>query len=141
VQVNAPGQWSNEGCGVESVNDRTWGKGFNEDGGGIIVLRWTDEGIDMWQFAKGTEPSDLSSEGNEIDPETWGTVSRPRICILSALLTRCNLVPAPACCFVPVSLLPDLEALSGSAPAHQHHLLRRVSDLESLGTQTLYAFG
>jgi len=69
--VNAAGQWSNEGCGVESSDDRTWGKGFNEDGGGIVVMKWTDEGISIWQFRKGTEPLDLSTEGEEVDPETW----------------------------------------------------------------------
>ena len=39
-------------------------------------MKWTNEGgIEMWQFAKGSEPLDLSTEGPEIDPETWGTVS------------------------------------------------------------------
>ncbi|KAL7411751.1 concanavalin A-like lectin/glucanase domain-containing protein [Mrakia frigida] len=70
--VAAANQWTNEGCGVESSVDRTWGKGFNEDGGGIVVMKWTDEGIEMWQFRKGTEPLDLSVEGEEVDPETWG---------------------------------------------------------------------
>lgn len=60
---------------MESSVDRTWGKGFNEDGGGIVVMKWTDEGIEMWQFRKGTEPLDLSVEGEEVDPETWGVVS------------------------------------------------------------------
>lgn len=74
--VNAVGQWSNEGCGVESAEDRTWGKGFNEDGGGIVVMKWTEkEGILFWQFRKGHEPEDLKMEGKEVDSETWGLVS------------------------------------------------------------------
>lgn len=38
-------------------------------------MKWTDEGISIWQFRKGTEPLDLSTEGEEVDPETWGAVS------------------------------------------------------------------
>ncbi|CDZ96788.1 Glycoside hydrolase, family 16 [Phaffia rhodozyma] len=56
--VNAHGQWPNEGCSVSS-SDRyaSWGEAFNSQGGGVFGMRWTrTEGIAMWMWKRGNEP-------------------------------------------------------------------------------------
>ncbi|KAH7152165.1 concanavalin A-like lectin/glucanase domain-containing protein [Dactylonectria estremocensis] len=60
----------NEGCGVEADDD-SYGTAFNSDGGGVMAMEWRDAGIRMWQFARGSIPSDITNQ--EPDPSTWGT--------------------------------------------------------------------
>ena len=40
----------NDGCGILSASDRTTGRGFNEDGGGVYVTAWVDGGISVCTF-------------------------------------------------------------------------------------------
>ncbi|KAF7558050.1 hypothetical protein G7046_g5898 [Stylonectria norvegica] len=61
---------SNAGCGVETEAD-DFGETYNSDGGGIMAVEWREAGIRMWQFARGSIPSDVS--GKTPDPSTWGT--------------------------------------------------------------------
>lgn len=61
---------SNAGCGVKSGADG-YGTSFNDNGGGVMAMEWRDEGIRMWQFARGSIPSDIKSK--KPDPSTWGT--------------------------------------------------------------------
>lgn len=60
----------NAGCGVEGDDD-SYGTDFNGNGGGIMAMEWRDEGIRMWQFARGSIPDDISNQ--KPDPSTWGT--------------------------------------------------------------------
>ncbi|KAL1881900.1 hypothetical protein Daus18300_000954 [Diaporthe australafricana] len=60
----------NEGCGVDGPV-ATYGEEFNSGGGGIMALEWRTAGIRMWQFARGSIPSDIT--GGSPDPSTWGT--------------------------------------------------------------------
>lgn len=60
----------NEGCGVDG-STATYGEEFNAGGGGIMALEWRSAGIRMWQFARGSIPSDIT--GGSPDPSTWGT--------------------------------------------------------------------
>ncbi|KAK2602442.1 hypothetical protein N8I77_008972 [Diaporthe amygdali] len=61
---------SNTGCGVDG-SDSTYGEEFNANGGGIMALEWRSAGIRMWQFARSSIPSDITS--GSPDPSTWGT--------------------------------------------------------------------
>ncbi|KAG6356655.1 hypothetical protein INS49_014529 [Diaporthe citri] len=61
---------SNTGCGVDG-SVATYGEEFNSSGGGIMALEWRSAGIRMWQFARGSIPSDIT--GGSPDPSTWGT--------------------------------------------------------------------
>lgn len=60
----------NAGCGVESGKDG-FGTTLNDKGGAIMAMEWRDDGIRMWQFARGSIPSDISNK--KPDPSTWGT--------------------------------------------------------------------
>jgi hypothetical protein len=61
----------NAGCGVQApVN--TSGSAFNENGGGVYATEWRDDGIRMWFFGRGDEPSDLTNTTATPDPSTWG---------------------------------------------------------------------
>ncbi|KAH8772640.1 glycoside hydrolase family 16 protein [Diaporthe sp. PMI_573] len=60
----------NEGCGVDG-SKATYGEEFNAGGGGMMALEWRSAGIRMWQFARGSIPSDITSGAP--DPSTWGT--------------------------------------------------------------------
>ena len=41
---------SNIGCGVQDRSERSYGKGFNEVGGGVYVTYWDESGISIWMF-------------------------------------------------------------------------------------------
>ncbi|KAF7539837.1 hypothetical protein G7Z17_g12340 [Cylindrodendrum hubeiense] len=60
----------NEGCGVSAEED-SYGTAFNSDGGGVMAMEWRDAGIRMWQFGRGSIPSDITNKTP--DPSTWGT--------------------------------------------------------------------
>lgn len=62
----------NEGCGV-SDDDSSYGTTFNSDGGGVMAMEWRDAGIRMWQFGRGSIPSDITNKTP--DPSTWGTAA------------------------------------------------------------------
>lgn len=60
----------NAGCGVEA-GTATFGKTYNDRGGGIMALELRSEGIRMWQFLRGPSiPADITA-GNP-DPSLWG---------------------------------------------------------------------
>lgn len=41
---------SNIGCGVQDRSTNSYGKGFNEVGGGVYVTYWDEQGISIWMF-------------------------------------------------------------------------------------------
>lgn len=69
--VNAEGQYGNQGCSISGPAD-SMGAPFNNGGGGTYATEFDPEShISMWYWPKGQEPSDVAS-GNP-DPSTWGT--------------------------------------------------------------------
>ncbi|KAK0202598.1 concanavalin A-like lectin/glucanase domain-containing protein [Desarmillaria ectypa] len=62
----------NSGCGmVDTANPNySYGKQFNEVGGGIFAHLWNDEGIQIWHFSKTSITDDITA--GTPDPEKWG---------------------------------------------------------------------
>ncbi|KAG9513570.1 endo-1,3(4)-beta-glucanase, partial [Aureobasidium melanogenum] len=69
--VNAPDQTANEGCQITTSNYNTYGDGFNNVGGGVYAMEWTDEAISIWFFQRGSIPSNVLS-ANPSPDATWG---------------------------------------------------------------------
>ncbi|KAG1449441.1 hypothetical protein G6F56_008641 [Rhizopus delemar] len=68
--VNASGQASNAGCGVEAPNTNSYGTGLNSIKGGVYATRMTaSQGIQVWFFPRGSIPSDVSN--GSPNPPTW----------------------------------------------------------------------
>ena len=68
--INAPGQATNAGCDIPSQDTRSYGVGFNANGGGVIATEWTSEDISIWFFPRGTTPGDI--EAGNPNPAAWG---------------------------------------------------------------------
>ncbi|KAI8458037.1 family 16 glycoside hydrolase [Phakopsora pachyrhizi] len=60
----------NAGCGVVDHSDASFGKPFNQNGGGVFVMEWVSSGISIWRFNRGEIPADLSS-GDSPQPSSW----------------------------------------------------------------------
>lgn len=58
--VNAPNQYTNQGCSIAGPAD-SMGQPFNARGGGVYATEWTDSAIRMWFFSRDAIPSDLTS--------------------------------------------------------------------------------
>jgi len=69
--VNAPGQASNQGCGVQDDSTKSYGDGFNNNGGGIYAVEWTTSAIKIWFFPRGKIPSNVYA--THPDPSGWTT--------------------------------------------------------------------
>lgn len=59
------------GCRKMAGGPRSYGDGFNANGGGVYAMEWTNDHINIWFWQNGTQPSDLS--GDSPDPAGWGT--------------------------------------------------------------------
>lgn len=80
--VQAPHQWANQGCVIESQRPGTLGPALNAAGGAVFVLEWDPRfAIRSWVFVNGVDelPENLANvlgdkAGLEVtpDPETWG---------------------------------------------------------------------
>ncbi|MCJ1249044.1 hypothetical protein MMC30_006266 [Trapelia coarctata] len=68
--VNAQGQFANQGCGFSASTSASYGTGFNSNGGGVYAMEWTSTGISIWFWPRGTAPGDVS--GSAPDPTGWG---------------------------------------------------------------------
>lgn len=69
--VNAFGQSNNQGCQIKTDDDRTYGTGFNNNGGGVYATEITADFINIFFFPRGSIPWDISSASP--DPSSWGT--------------------------------------------------------------------
>jgi len=49
ARCNAFENW-NIGCGVQDPSPTSYGKGWNDNGGGVSVTHWDETGISMWSF-------------------------------------------------------------------------------------------
>ncbi|KAL9112797.1 MAG: hypothetical protein Q9187_007722, partial [Circinaria calcarea] len=68
--VNAPGQPGNAGCGASAHSADTYGRPFNNNGGGTYATEYTNQFIKIWFWRHGTEPADVQN-GNP-NPAGWG---------------------------------------------------------------------
>lgn len=64
------GRTSNQGCGIRATTPLSYGRGFNENRGGVYAMRWDDSGISIYFFPRGSIPDDIEAE--EPRPDTWG---------------------------------------------------------------------
>jgi hypothetical protein len=69
--VNAADQTNNLGCQITTNQYNTYGDGFNNVGGGVYAMEWTDEAISIWFFQRGAIPSNVLSSNPQPD-YTWG---------------------------------------------------------------------
>ncbi|KAI4795781.1 endo-1,3(4)-beta-glucanase [Aureobasidium sp. EXF-8846] len=69
--VNAADQTNNLGCQISTNQYNTYGDGFNNVGGGVYAMEWTDEAISIWFFQRGAIPSNVLSSNPSPD-YTWG---------------------------------------------------------------------
>ncbi|KAG6328376.1 hypothetical protein ID866_10714 [Astraeus odoratus] len=67
----AADQTNNEGCGVRSNYNYTFGAGFNDNGGGVYAMLWQTSGIQVYFFPRGSIPSDITAGAPQ--PQTWST--------------------------------------------------------------------
>ncbi|KAH7883790.1 glycoside hydrolase family 16 protein [Phlebopus sp. FC_14] len=63
---------NNEGCGMRSSSDTSFGSGFNSIGGGVYAMLWDNSvGIKVYFFPRGSIPSDITAGAPQ--PQTWPT--------------------------------------------------------------------
>ncbi|KAL4068247.1 glycoside hydrolase family 16 protein [Scleroderma yunnanense] len=67
----AADQTNNQGCGVRSNSNTTFGSGFNSIGGGVYAMLWQDSGIQVYFFPRGSIPSDITAGAPQ--PNNWPT--------------------------------------------------------------------
>ncbi|KAH8120422.1 glycoside hydrolase family 16 protein [Phellopilus nigrolimitatus] len=67
----AAAETNNQGCGMRSNSNITYGSGFNSVGGGVYAMAWDDNQISVNFFPRGSIPQDLLAEAPQ--PSTWGT--------------------------------------------------------------------
>ncbi|CRG90397.1 hypothetical protein PISL3812_07441 [Talaromyces islandicus] len=68
--TEAAGQSENAGCGIDSTDTTSYGDGFNDNGGGIYAMEWTDDFIQVFFFSHDNVPADLTSANP--NPAAWG---------------------------------------------------------------------
>lgn len=69
----APGQADHLGCGTKHRGPDSYGKDFNDLGGGVYATEWTSTAIKVWFFPRSEIPSDITH--GTPDPSHWGTPS------------------------------------------------------------------
>ncbi|KAF9243916.1 glycoside hydrolase family 16 protein [Melanogaster broomeanus] len=63
---------NNEGCGMRSSSDTSFGSGFNSVGGGVYAMYWNNTvGIKVWYFQRGSIPADITAGAPQ--PQNWTT--------------------------------------------------------------------
>lgn len=62
-------QGSNNGCGIVNKQPNNYGKGFNDNGGGVYAMKWDGSGIAIHFFPRNQIPADITN--NAPLPETW----------------------------------------------------------------------
>ncbi|CAI6279834.1 unnamed protein product [Periconia digitata] len=68
--VKAANQDENAGCGVDMKDKGSYGKGLNDNGGGVYATEWTSDHIQVFFFPRGKVPSDVL--GDAPNPSSWG---------------------------------------------------------------------
>jgi len=67
--INAPNQPNNAGCGIQA-GANSYGAPFNNNGGGVFALEWTNSFIRSFFFPHNAVPADLNSASP--NPNGWG---------------------------------------------------------------------
>jgi len=57
------------GCGIRDVDTKSFGPGFNNNGGGVYAMIWVNEGIQVWFFSRQTIPADI--QAGAPNPGLW----------------------------------------------------------------------
>jgi len=60
----------NAGCQITTINQQTYGPGFNDNKGGVYATQWTSSSIQIFFFPRGSIPSDIT-DGSP-NPSSWG---------------------------------------------------------------------
>src|SRR5690606_27886935 len=68
--VDAPDQYQNQGCSIKDPEPKSWGKNFNDNGGGMFAMEWNKDFIKVWMFPRDRIPLD-AIKGNP-EPLYWG---------------------------------------------------------------------
>ncbi|CCM01312.1 uncharacterized protein FIBRA_03361 [Fibroporia radiculosa] len=66
----AAAETGNQGCGVRSTSNTSFGAGFNGIGGGVYAMQWEDSGISVYFFPRSSIPSDITAGAPQ--PSGWG---------------------------------------------------------------------
>lgn len=64
---------NNDGCGVTEWSRASYGPYFESQGGGVIAMKWDEDGIAIWSFYRAAIPEDVIA-GTPV-PATWGPPS------------------------------------------------------------------
>ncbi|UZJ56678.1 hypothetical protein CBS101457_005998 [Exobasidium rhododendri] len=66
----------NSGCRSE-LSSSSWGTTLNNAGGGTFAMErslgTTGNGVRVWFWTKGNEPTDLASGSSSVNPDSWGS--------------------------------------------------------------------
>ncbi|KAK5993529.1 putative endo-1,3(4)-beta-glucanase [Cladobotryum mycophilum] len=67
-------QESKGGCDANDPRSNSFGKGFNNNGGGVYAMEWTSSHVRVWFFPRNSIPGgDNGPLGNNPNPGSWGT--------------------------------------------------------------------
>ncbi|KAF9006097.1 concanavalin A-like lectin/glucanase domain-containing protein [Cyathus striatus] len=72
-QQCASGPADNTGCAYQDHDDTSYGKAFNDIGGGVFAHQWDSSGIRVWHFPRTNIPDDIKNGEQQLFPESWGT--------------------------------------------------------------------
>ena len=65
---------SNDSRAFIDSDARSFGEGFNQNGGCVYAQLWNSTGIKAWHFPRNEVPEDITD--GVPDPTSWGTPSR-----------------------------------------------------------------
>lgn len=52
----------NQGCSIESKDDKSYGEAFASNGGGVYAMNWDGRGIQMWFWTRDSVPDSIKNE-------------------------------------------------------------------------------
>lgn len=62
------------GCDANDNNAKAFGRGFNDNKGGVYAMEWTGDHVHIWFWERQDVPTDNNGPlGQSPNPSTWGT--------------------------------------------------------------------